>query len=122
MNENTGYFILIYVPFILKSLISQTPGGGAVFPLTEVHPQVPALLAQSKSGVTIQMYLALIAAVLLSFYTGQKPNRRQIETIQFYMLGYASAEETAWQVAYYAPRLKKNQVVTQGHAGNQHSA
>jgi hypothetical protein len=54
------------------------------------------------------VYLALIAAVLLSFYTEQKPNRRQMEAIQFYMLGYASAEETARQVAYYAPRLKKN--------------
>jgi hypothetical protein len=40
--------------------------------------------AESKSGVTLQVYLALIAAVLLSFYTGQKPNCRQMEAMHFY--------------------------------------
>jgi hypothetical protein len=64
--------------------------------------------AESKNGVTLQIYPALIAAVLLSYYTGQKPNRRQMEAIQFYMLGYASAEETARQEVHYAPRAKKS--------------
>jgi IS4 transposase len=50
-------------------------------------------LAESPQGVAIQIYLALIAALLLQLYTGQAPNRRMMELIQFYLLGVASLEE-----------------------------
>jgi len=50
-------------------------------------------LAESAAGVTLQIYLALIAALLLQLYTGQRPNRRMMEMIQFYLLGVASLEE-----------------------------
>jgi Transposase DDE domain len=50
-------------------------------------------LAESPQGVTIQIYLALIAALLLQLYTGQRPNRRMMELIQFYLLGVAGLEE-----------------------------
>ena len=50
-------------------------------------------LAESPQGVAIQIYLALIAALLLQLYTGQRPNRRMMELIQFYLLGVASLEE-----------------------------
>jgi len=50
-------------------------------------------LAESPQGVAIQIYLALIAALLLQLYTGQAPNRRTMELIQFYLLGVASLEE-----------------------------
>jgi hypothetical protein len=50
-------------------------------------------LAESPQGVAIQIYLALIAALLLELYTGQRPNRRMMELIQFYLLGVASLEE-----------------------------
>jgi hypothetical protein len=50
-------------------------------------------LAQSPQGVAIEMYLALIAALLLQLYTGQAPNRRIMELIQFYLLGVADLEE-----------------------------
>jgi hypothetical protein len=50
-------------------------------------------LAESPEGVTIQIYLALIAALLLQLYTGQRPSRRMLEMIQFYLLGVASLEE-----------------------------
>ncbi len=43
-------------------------------------------LAESPEGVAIQVYLALIAALLLQLYTGQRPNRRMMELIQFYLL------------------------------------
>lgn len=48
---------------------------------------------ESQRGVTIQLYLALIAAVLFTLWTGKRPNKRQWEAIQFYFLGYASIEE-----------------------------
>lgn len=50
-------------------------------------------LAESPRGVAIQLYLALIAALLLQFFTGQRPNKRTMELLQFYLMGWASAEE-----------------------------
>jgi hypothetical protein len=50
-------------------------------------------LAESQQGATIQMYLALIAAVLLQLYTGRRPTKRMLELIQFYLLGVASLDE-----------------------------
>ena len=46
----------------------------------------------SPRGVTLQLYLALIAALLLQLYTGQRPNRRMMEAIQFYLLGVTSLD------------------------------
>jgi hypothetical protein len=50
-------------------------------------------LAESPSGVALQMYRALIAALLLQFYTGRKPNQRMMELLQWHQLGYASQVE-----------------------------
>jgi len=50
-------------------------------------------LAESPQGVALEIYLALIAALLLQLYTGQAPNRRLMELIQFYLLGVASLDE-----------------------------
>ena len=65
-------------------------------------------LAESPAGVAVQVYLALIAAQLLVLYSGQRPNRRQMEAIQFYLMGWASAEETVAQLACYAAKSKKS--------------
>ena len=50
-------------------------------------------LAESSEGATIQIYLALIAALLLQLYLGQKPNKRMMELIQLHQLGWASDQE-----------------------------
>jgi len=50
-------------------------------------------LAESPEGVAIELYLALIAALLLQLYTGQEPSRRMMELIQFYLLGMADLDE-----------------------------
>lgn len=50
-------------------------------------------LAESPQGATTQIYLALIAALLLQLYCGERPTRRQFELIQFYLLGVASLDE-----------------------------
>lgn len=41
----------------------------------------------------MQLYLALIAALLLQLHTGQRPNRRMMEAIQFYLLGVTTLDE-----------------------------
>lgn len=50
-------------------------------------------LAESPEGVALQIYLALIAALLLQLYTGRRPSKRMMELIQFYLLGVASLAE-----------------------------
>jgi Transposase DDE domain len=51
------------------------------------------LLANSQDGVTIQVYLAIIASLLISLWTGRKPTIRTLEMIQFYFQGWATEEE-----------------------------
>jgi hypothetical protein len=50
-------------------------------------------LAESRRGVAIQIYLALIASLLLQLYTGRRPHKRMMELIRFYLLGWASGTE-----------------------------
>lgn len=50
-------------------------------------------LAESQAGVSLQLYLALIAAVLLQLCLGRRPNKRMFELIQLYQMGYATTEE-----------------------------
>ena len=49
--------------------------------------------AESPEGVAIQLYLALIAALLFQHYGGRRPNKRNWELIQMYLLGWATAKE-----------------------------
>jgi len=51
------------------------------------------LLSTKPAGVEIQMYLAIIACLLILIYTGGQPNKRTYEMICFYLLGWASLEE-----------------------------
>jgi hypothetical protein len=50
-------------------------------------------LAESPNGVTLQLYLALIAAVLFQLHTGRRPNKRMMELLQLHQLGWASSQE-----------------------------
>jgi len=51
------------------------------------------LLSTGRDGVTIQVYLAVIASLLLSLWTGHKPSKRTYEMFCFYFSGWATAEE-----------------------------
>src|ERR1019366_5557404 len=51
------------------------------------------LLATGRDGVTIQLYVGLIASLLISLWTGKKPTKRTLEMLQFYFAGLASEEE-----------------------------
>jgi len=50
-------------------------------------------LAESSNGVTIQIYLALIGALLLQLDLGGKPNKRIMELIQLHQQGWATDQE-----------------------------
>jgi hypothetical protein len=51
------------------------------------------LLTTSENGVTLQIYTALIASLLIVLWTGRKPTRRTWEMLQFYFQGWASLDE-----------------------------
>jgi len=51
------------------------------------------LLANSQDGVTIQIYLAIIASLLISLWVGRKPTKRTLEMLQFYFTGWATEAE-----------------------------
>lgn len=65
-------------------------------------------LAESPEGVALQIYLALIAALLLQLYTGQRPSKRMMELIQFYLLGVASLEELTAGLQRELSRLERS--------------
>jgi Transposase DDE domain len=50
-------------------------------------------MAESIEGMTLQIYCALIASVLLVLWTGRKPTKRQWEAMQLYWTGFISLEE-----------------------------
>lgn len=60
------------------------------------------LISNSENGVTIQLYVALIASLLIALNTGRKPTKRTLEMIQFYLLGWASLEEVEAHLAELA--------------------
>jgi hypothetical protein len=51
------------------------------------------LMAESPQGVAIQIYSALIAALMLQALTGKRPGKRAMELIQMYLMGYADLQE-----------------------------
>ena len=57
------------------------------------------LLAQSENGLRIQLYVALIASLLIVLWTGRKPTKRTLEMMQLYFQGWASEEELAAHIA-----------------------
>jgi hypothetical protein len=62
------------------------------------------LLALDANGVAIQIYVALIASLLVVLWTGRKPTRRTWEMLQFYLMGWASAEEVERHLAKLAAK------------------
>ncbi len=51
------------------------------------------LLAMSQNGITIQVYSALIASLLIRLWTGRKPTKRTFEMICWYFQGWATLDE-----------------------------
>jgi IS4 transposase len=66
-------------------------------------------LAESPQGAALEIYLALIAALLLQLYTGERPNRRIMELLQFYAMGVASLEDVMAGVEREQARMARRQ-------------
>lgn len=64
-------------------------------------------LAESSQGVSLQIYLALIASLLLQLHTGRRPTKRMMELFQFYLMGWASESELQSSLARYRTELER---------------
>ena len=50
-------------------------------------------MAESRNGVTLQLYLVVVAALLLQLRCGRRPTQQMMELLQFYFQGLATLEE-----------------------------
>ena len=50
-------------------------------------------LSQTRTGLTLQVYVAILASLLIRLWTGRKPTRRTFEMIQLYFMGWAQEHE-----------------------------
>lgn len=51
------------------------------------------LLSYSDNGVELQVYVGIIACLLIALYTGRKPTKRTYEMFCWYLSGWADEEE-----------------------------
>ncbi len=51
------------------------------------------LVSESQDGVTVQVYVALIANLLLTLWAGKKPTKRTFEMFCLFFMGWATADE-----------------------------
>lgn len=65
--------------------------------------QAERLLALSENGMTIVVYCALIASMLVSLWSGRKPTKRTFEMICFYFSGWADQDELLAHIARLKP-------------------
>jgi hypothetical protein len=59
----------------------------------EILAPLAELPAHGHQGVTLQVYVAVLASLLVSLWTGRKPTQRTFEMIGLYFQGWATAEE-----------------------------
>ena len=57
------------------------------------------LLSHRHNGIEIQIYMAIIACMLIALWTGRKPTLRTVEMIRFYFIGWADADELETHIA-----------------------
>jgi IS4 transposase len=57
------------------------------------------LISTQQNGIDIQLYMAIIACMLISLWTGRKPTKRTYEMVCYYFIGMASLEELESHIA-----------------------
>ena len=64
-------------------------------------------LAESEQGVSLQVYLALIGALLLQLHGNVRPSKRMMERLQLYLMGMATLEELSAGIERERARIEK---------------
>jgi len=63
------------------------------------------LLSDSRRGIEIQVYGAIIACMLIALYTGRRPTRRTYEMVCYYFTGLADEQELLAHIAKLKPQV-----------------
>lgn len=63
------------------------------------------LLSHKPAGAMIQMYMAIIACIMILSMTGKMPTKRTFEMMCFYFLGWASLEELEAHLQKLQPKV-----------------
>jgi hypothetical protein len=66
------------------------------------------LISTKENGVTMQLYAALIASLLIVLWTGLKANKRTWEMVQYYFMSWATAEELEQHISRQRERQERN--------------
>ncbi len=61
------------------------------------------LISLSQNGLTLVVYSALIASLLIVLWTGRKPTKRTYEMLCLYLMGWANEDEVEAHLARLAP-------------------
>ncbi|MCP4594031.1 MAG: IS4 family transposase [bacterium] len=75
------------------------------------------VLCESRNGMTIVMYCALIASILLRLWTGMKPTKRLFEMTSHYLSGWATEEELIAAIEKHRKAEERKRKQTLGGAG-----
>jgi hypothetical protein len=65
------------------------------------------MISTKEKAVTMQLYVALIATLLIVIRTGLKANKRTWEMVQYYFLGWATLEELERHIAKQLEKQKR---------------
>jgi hypothetical protein len=63
------------------------------------------LISHCANGIEIQVYMGIIACLLIALWTGRKPTLRTYEMICFYFTGLADQEELLAHIEKLAPQV-----------------
>ena len=69
------------------------------------------LVSENQNGLTIQVYMGIIASLLISVWTGRKPTKATLESFWFYIAGVADEDEV---LAHVEPLKKARRDVIAG--------
>lgn len=65
------------------------------------------LISHSQNGLQLQLYVAIIACLLISIWTGLKPNKTVLKLVEFYLMGWADEDELMEQLARLKTQAEK---------------
>jgi hypothetical protein len=65
------------------------------------------LISHDENGLQLQLYVAIIACLLISIWTGLKPNKTVLKLMEFHLMGWADEDELMDQLARLKAQAEK---------------
>jgi IS4 transposase len=65
------------------------------------------LISHDENGLQLQLYVAIIACLLISIWTGLKPNKTVLKLMELHLMGWADEDELMDQLARLKAQAEK---------------